>query len=306
MKRQSKKPRLKLSTTWPMHLLLLPGVLIVLIFNYIPMVGISIAFQNFKPTKGFFGSKFVGLKHFKTLFTLPQFNQVVFNTLFISILKIVSVLLFATLFALLLNELRKKIVKVSVQSFVLFPFFVSWVIMSSIIKDLLYKQGAINEFLTLLGVVDDPIFFMGNKGWFLAILIITNLWKEFGYNSIIIAAALTNIDKSLYEAAYIDGANRWKQTLYITLPGITPILVMLMVLSLGNILNAGFDQIYNLYNSLVLNVSDIIDTYVYRVGVLQGQYSLASAAGIFKSLVGIILLTVSYRLAYKYTDYRIF
>ena len=289
-----------------MHLLLLPGVLIVLIFNYIPMVGISIAFQNFKPTKGFFGSKFVGLKHFKTLFTLPQFNQVVFNTLFISILKIVSVLLFATLFALLLNELRKKIVKVSVQSFVLFPFFVSWVIMSSIIKDLLYKQGAINEFLTLLGVVDDPIFFMGNKGWFLAILIITNLWKEFGYNSIIIAAALTNIDKSLYEAAYIDGANRWKQTLYITLPGITPILVMLMVLSLGNILNAGFDQIYNLYNSLVLNVSDIIDTYVYRVGVLQGQYSLASAAGIFKSLVGIILLTVSYRLAYKYTDYRIF
>ncbi len=291
---------------WPLHLMLLPCVLLVLLFNYLPMVGISLAFQNYNPVKGFFGSDYAGLKHFRMLFGLPDFSRVVWNTLKIATLKIVCSMSLSILFALLLNEMRTRRLKNVIHSVALFPHFVSWVIIATMIKDLFYTDGAVDNMLMWLGVIKEPIFFLGDSGHFFRLLIFTDAWKSFGYGSVLITAALTGIDPTLYEAAYIDGANRWKQTLHITLPGISGIIVMLLFLNIGGILNAGFDQIYNLYNNLVMDVADIIDTYVYRMGLVQAQYSLATAAGLFKSAVSFVLLVVSYSLAYKYTDYRIF
>jgi len=305
MSNKSIARRLKLNETWPLHLLLLPCVALLVLFCVVPMFGISIAFQDFVPTKGLFGSEFVGLKYFRTLFSLPSFMQVLRNTLFISVVKIVTTMIFSIIFALLLNEIRVNKFKVAVNSLAIFPFFVSWVIMSSIIKTLLFQDGAINGFLMNIGAVESPISFLSKAGWFLGVIIVTNVWKDFGYNSILITAALTNIDPGLYEAAWLDGANRWKQTLHVTLPGIAPIVMMLVILSVGGILNAGFDQIFNLYNNQVLQVAEVIDTYVYKVGIVNSQTSLATAAGLFKSVVSFVMLIISYLLAYKYSDYRI-
>ncbi len=296
----------RLLRNWPLHLMLLPCILLLLLFNYAPMVGISIAFQRYNPTKGFFGSQWVGLQHFQRLFALPGFWQVVWNSFRIAVLKIVFSQLMALTFALCLNELRLRTYKKVVHAVTLFPHFVSWVICATIIRDLLYADGAINTLLINLGLIHTPIFFLGDSKYFLPMLIITDVWKGFGYGSVIITASLTNIDPGLYEAAYIDGAGRWKQTLHVTLPGIANIMMMLLLLSIGGILSAGFDQIYNLYNTLVYDVADIIDTYVYRMGIGSGQFSQATAAGLFKSVIGAILLIISYALASRYTDYRVF
>lgn len=290
---------------WPLLLMLLPGVCLVLIYSYGPMFGIAIAFQKFIPAKGLLGSDWIGLGNFKTLLGMPNIYQVLWNTVFISVMKIAAGIAVPVTFALLLNELGNKLIKRSVQTLVYMPHFLSWVILGGILVDILSpKSGIVNAVLSSFGI--EPIFFLGNPGWFPYTLVITDVWKDFGFATVIYLAALTNIDPTLYEAAVIDGANRWRQTWHVTLPGIRPIVVLLMVLNLGNVLNAGFDQVFNLYSPIVYETGDIIDTLVYRTGLVQAQYSLATAVGLFKSVVSLILIVLSYRLAYRYANYRIF
>lgn len=216
----------------PLHLMILPGLLIIIVFGYIPMAGLSIAFQNFSPIAGFKNMNWVGLDNFRYLFDLPGFSQVVWNTVFISTMKIVSGLVIPVLVALLLNEVRKTGFKRTIQTVIYMPHFFSWVILAGIIVDVLSPStGIVNMLLKAVGI--DPIQFLASNEWFPYILVITDQWKEFGFGTIIYLAALTNIDKSLYEASVMDGAGRWKQTWHITLPGIRPIVILMVTLSLG-------------------------------------------------------------------------
>lgn len=297
--------RLKLKSTWQLHLMMLPGMILILIFAYLPMVGISIAFQEYNPTKGFLGSTWTGLDHFRFMIAHPDTPHILSNTLIIAFSKIVLGLLVPIVIALLLNEMRIAWWKRTLQTMVYFPHFLSWVILGGILVDILsLNGGAVNRITALFGA--DPVFFLGNPDWFRVIIISTDIWKEFGFATIIYLAALAGINPHLYEAAVIDGASRWKSMLHVTIPGILPIVILLATLSIGNILNAGFDQIFNLYNPLVLKTGDIIDTWVYRMGLLQAQYGLATAVGLLKSVVGFLLISVSYLMAVKYADYRIF
>lgn len=302
----STKPRFRLDLrkNWQKHLMLLPMVIILFVFSYIPMVGIVMAFQNYVPSKGYFGSQWAGWQWFKYMFSMQDFKQVVWNTLYLSILKLVTGIGCSVLFALMLNEMRIKWLRSLIQSFALFPFFVSWVVLADIVKDMASSEGIINQLI--LSLTGRTIPFLTDSGWFTVLLVISNIWKEVGYNAIIIMAALTAIDPALYEAATIDGAGRFQKIRYITLPGIRNIVMVLFILALGGVMSAGFDQIYNLYNTTVMGTADVIDTYVYRMGINGGLYSLGTAVGLFKSVVGTVLLVLSYKAADKWAGYRIF
>jgi putative aldouronate transport system permease protein len=298
-------PRKKWANEWPYHLLLLPPVILVLIYCYGPMVGIVIAFQQFIPAKGLFGSEWIGWDNFEFVMMLPDTYRVVYNTVFISLMKIVAGLIAPIVAALLLNEVRRMAFKRTFQTMIYLPHFLSWIILGGILLDILSpSSGLVNQALAAFGV--EPIFFLGDNRWFPYVLVGTDVWKDFGFGTIVYMAALTGINPSLYEAAEIDGANRWKQTIYVTLPGMLPIIILLATLSLGQILNAGFDQVFNLYNPQVYESGDIIDTLVYRLGLQQAQYGLATAVGLFKSVVSLLFITVSYVLAYRFANYRIF
>ncbi|GBG10856.1 protein lplB [Paenibacillus sp. MY03] len=287
------------------HLLVAPGVLVLLLFSYLPMFGIVIAFQNFNPSKGFIFSEWVGFEHVRFLFELPDTMGTIRNTIEISLMKIVAGLVVPVVFALFLNEARIMWFKRTVQSLVYLPHFLSWVILGGILVDVLsINGGAFNQALQSVGI--PPIFFFGDEFWFRIMIVVSDVWKEFGFSTIVYLAALTGINPALYEAAAIDGATRWKRTLYITIPGILPVIVLMSTLSLGNVLNAGFDQIFNLYNPMVISSTDIIDTYIYRMGLIQAQYGLATAIGLIKSVIGFVLIVISYRLASRYANYRIF
>jgi len=291
--------------TFPLHLMLLPAVILVVVYSYGPMLGIVMAFQKFVPAKGFFQSKWVGWDNFTYVLSLPNFTQVIWNTLYIAVMKIVAGQFVPLLVALLLNEVRKTFIKRSVQTLIYLPHFLSWVILGGIMIDILSPQfGIVNKLLSSLGI--EPIFFLGSNSWFPYVLVLSDIWKEFGFSTIIYLAALASINPSLYEAAVVDGASRWRQTWHITLPGLAPIIILLATLSMGSILNAGFEQVYNLYNTLVMDSGDIIDTFVYRIGLLEAQYSVATAVGLAKSFVSFILITLSYYMAYRFANYRIF
>lgn len=290
---------------WPLHLMIVPGFLLVLVFNYGPMVGIIIAFKKFLPSKGIFGSPWVGLDNFKYVWLMPDISQIIFNTIIIALLKMVAGVAVPIFISLLLNEVRKVFFKRAVQTLIYLPHFLSWIILGGILVDILSpSSGIVNQILVFFGL--DPIFFLGENQWFRFTLIVSNEWKEFGFSTIVYLAALTAINPVLYEAAEMDGANRWRQTWHVTLPGMIPIIVLLTTLSLGNVLNAGFDQIFNLYNPQVYETGDIIDTFVYRLGLQQAQYGIASAVGLFKSVVSLVFISVSYYLAYRLANYRIF
>ncbi len=296
--------KLKFTYTWPLHLMLLPAVILLGIFCYGPMVGLVIAFERFMPTKGFFGSPWVGLDHFKMLFEIKDIYIITRNTLIISISKIITLYVFAIIFSLLLNEVKSNIFKKFARTTTFFPFFISWAVLGGMLVSILSTEGGVvNNLLSVFGI--KPIYFMGNEYWFIVVLIISNIWKEFGYPMIIIFTAIIAVDLSLYEVADLDGANRWQKMWYVTLPCIKPTIVLLAVLSLGGILNAGFDQIFNLYNVLVMDTADIIDTYVYRIGLVGAQYSFATAVGLLKSLVGFVLIVISYWAADKFANYRV-
>ncbi|NLM09278.1 MAG: sugar ABC transporter permease [Clostridiaceae bacterium] len=289
----------------PLHILLIPGVIAVFIFNYIPMFGIVMAFQKFVPAKGFLGSEWIGLDNFRYIFNMPNIWNVIRNTVFIAVMKIIANLIVPIIFALLLNEVRKNAFKRTIQTIIYFPHFLSWVILGGILIDVLSPtSGIVNEFIGLFGI--KPIYFLGDSKWFPFTLVFTNTWKEFGYNTIVYLAALTSIDPTLYEAAVVDGAGRLKQTWHITLPGILPIVTLMTVLSLGNVLNAGFDQVFNLYSPSVYSTGDIIDTLVYRIGMVEAQFSVSAAVGLFKSAISFVLVVISNKLANKYAGYRVF
>lgn len=288
----------------PLHLIILPGVLATLLFSYVPMYGLLMAFQNFIPTKGILKSKWVGFKHFNRLFNLPDFYEILRNTLVIAVLKIATLLLFSLILALLLNEVKRRKVSRTVQACLIFPHFLSWIVLGSLLKTILDKNGILNNVLASMGM--DTVYFLGDDKWFVIILIISNLWQEAGFSAILYSAAISGVDPTLYEAAMIDGANRWQQVWNITLKSIKPFVILMIVLNIANVLNAGFDQIFNLYNGLVLDVADVIDTYVYRIGLQSAQYSFGTAVGLFKSVVAMILVGLSYFLADKYAHYRVF
>lgn len=279
-------------------------MIFLVIFSIIPMFGIVMAFQNFVPAKGIFGSKFVGLAQFQRLFMLPDFRQILENTLIIALSKIIIGTLLAIVFAVLLNECRNVRYKRFIQTAVYLPHFLSWVILAVMFSNIFSYTGIINQLITALG--GEPVMFMVSNTWFRPIIIGTDVWKEFGYNAVIYVAAMTSIDPSLYEAADIDGAGRWKKIMHITLPGILPTIILMGTLSIGNVLNAGFDQVFNMYSPLVYRTGDIIDTYVYREGLVNIQYSFATAVGLFKSIISFALLTTAYKLADKFCGYRIF
>lgn len=298
----------------PLHLMILPGSILILIFSYLPMFGLVMAFQKFSPRRGFFGSEFIGLENFEYVFRLPGFWQIVYNTLLISILKIVLSIVVPVLVALLLNELSGRRFKRTVQTVIYFPHFLSWIILAGLFIDILSpSEGFVNSAIRLLGA--SPIYFLGDKQWFPYTMVLTDVWKEFGYGTIVYLAALTGIDPTLYEAAEIDGAGRLRQTINVTLPALMPTILLMVMLSLGSILNAGgtvsasgssgFEQIYNLYSPQVYETGDILETLVFRLGLGSGQYSVATAIGLLKSLITLVLMSFGYWLAKKTANYEI-
>ncbi len=300
-----RETRRRIRKSGQLYLIMLPAFLATALFSYVPMYGIVLAFQKYNPTKSMFNQKFVGMRYFEKLFGMKDFYQILTNTLVIALMKIVSLLLFSLLLALLLNELRSRPVKGAVQGMLIFPHFLSWIILGGLVKEVFAKYGIVNQALLALGL-PEPVYFMGDKTWFRVILIVSNLWQEAGFSAILYSAAITGIDPSLYEAAKIDGANRLQQTWHVTLKGIMPFVVLLAILNLGNVLNAGFDQVFNLMNGVVIETADIIDTYAYRVGLLGGQYSFGTTVGLFKSAVSCVLIGISYWIADRRLGYRVF
>lgn len=274
----------------------LPVLLFFLIFNYIPMAGLVIAFKEYVIADGMFGSKWVGLENFVRLFSSEDFPRALRNTLVISCLRLGFGFFAPVLLALMLNEVRLMWYKRAVQTLSYLPHFFSWVILGGIFLMIFGSAGPANQLLKMAGA--PPVNFLTQDGWFLAVLILTGIWQSVGWGAIIYIAALSGISPQLYEAAAIDGANRWQQTLGITLPCLVPTMITLFVLSLGQFLTAGFDQVYNMYNPLVYDVADIVDTYVLR-RMFGLELSLATAAGLFKSVVGLILVVGSNFVARK-------
>ena len=295
---------LRFKKEWLFLLMLLPGVVLTAIFSYGPLYGIVMAFQDFNPALGFAGSPWVGLDNFKLIFSQPAFLSTIYNTFFISTMKIIFGTLASVVFALQLNEIRQNGPKRIYQTIVYIPNFISWVIMAGILTDILGTNGIVNEALRALGA--KPVQFISNRGVFPWTLIFTDVWKTFGFGTVVYLATMTSIDPELYESAVIDGAGRWRQTWSITLPMLIPIIILMTVLALGNVLSAGFDQVYNLYSPVVYPTGDIIDTYVYRLGLQNGKYAIGTAVGLFKSVVSSVLISLSLIIAYKTAGYKVF
>jgi len=294
-----------LKRTWPFHLMVLPALVFLIVFNFVPMAGVTLAFMDYKPWLVSNPYTWVGLEHFRAMFDREDSIQVIWNTLVIAVFKIIFNLGVPFTFAILLNEVRKRSLNRSIQTLVYLPHFLSWVILGGILINFLSTDGGfVNRMLGYIGI--EPIPFLMSGNWFRFTVVTSEVWKEFGYSTIVFVAALANINPSLYEAAEVDGASRWKQTLHITIPSLIPMAIVVGTLSLGNILNAGFDQIFNLYNSLVLDKGDIIDTFVYRTAIKEGNFGFATAIGLFKSVISMVLIIISYRLAYKWANYRVF
>ncbi len=296
----------RLKRELPLHLMLIAPLLVIVIFSYVPMAGIVIAFQRFIPARGLFGDQqWVGFDNFTYVFQLPSVSRALKNTIVIAFLKIVFGQLTPIAFALLINELVNLKLKKAIQTSIYLPHFLSWVILAGVLIDILSpRYGLLNRLLGSFGV--EPIFFLGDNDWFQFTMVVTHVWKEFGFGTIIYLAAITTIDPQQYEAAHIDGASRWRQMWHITLPGMTMIIVLIAVLNLGDVLNAGFEQIFNLYSPQTYESGDILDTLIYRLGLIEAQFGPSTAIGLFKSVVSLLFISVSYVLAYRLADYRVF
>jgi len=277
-----------------------------IIFYYAPLAGWLMAFQDYKPKDGLFGSEFIGIAKFVRLFSDATFLRVIRNTLAMGVLNLVASLSMAILFAILLNEIRSKRSKKVVQTISYLPHFLSWIIVTGILHDALSTSGIINELLLKFGVLDQPLNFFAHPKYFWPIVAFANVWKETGWNAILYLAAITSIDPSLYEAAAIDGAGRFAKIKYVTLPGIKPTIIITLLMNVGNVLNAGFEIQYLLGNGLVQSVSQTIDIYVLKWGISQGDYAIGTAAGIFKSVVSIVLIVIANQIAKRNGEERLF
>jgi putative aldouronate transport system permease protein len=289
-----------LQKTWMLYSMVLPGVLYFIIFRYVPLGGAMIAFQDYQIFNGMWNSPWVGFKHFENMFAYHDFVIILKNTLLIGTYQLIFGFPAPILFALLLNEVRLRLLKRSVQTFFYLPHFLSWVIVGGLMFELLATKGMVNNILLWFG--KDPILFLQKESFFRSIVVLSSIWKETGWSAIIYLAAISGVNPSLYEAATIDGANKLKQVWHITIPGIVPTIMILLLLKIGNFLELGFEQIYVLLTPLTYSTGDIIDTYVFRNGILQGQYSFTTAVGLFKSIVGFTLLYVCNKIAKKTTD----
>ncbi len=288
----------------PLHLMLVPGIVIVFIFHYLPMFGLVMCFQKFNIVGSFWRSKFVGFKNFDYIFKLKDFWRAFRNSFSIAFLKVVCGLAVPLLMALLINELEINPFKRGVQTAIFLPYFLSWAVLGGVVQEIFAMDGLVNSIIKATG--GEEIYFLGSPGWFRFILVASDVWKGMGYNIIIFLAAITNVDPTLYEAAQIDGCNRIKQAWHVTLPGMLPIIILVATLAIGGLLNAGFEQIFILYSPMVYDTADIIDTLVYRFGLVNGNLAPAAAMGLFKSVLSLLLVGIAYYSAYKFSDYRIF
>lgn len=276
--------------------MLVPAIVYYAVYCYAPMYGITIAFKDFNPMKGIIGSDWVGLEHFRTLFAMDKFYQVVWNTLRISIKRLIFGFPFPIIVALMLNELRVNRLKQMIQTTIYLPQFISWVVLGGIMVNLLSTNGGIvNGIIQKFG--GTPIGFLNDERYFEGTMIVSMIWKTFGWNTIIYLAALAGVDPQYYEAARVDGASRWRQLIHITLPGIMPTIVVMLIMRIGNLMQAGFEQIFVLYNPGVYATADIIDTYVYRIGLQDGMFELSTAVGLFKSVINFILIVFANKVA---------
>lgn len=280
-----------------LYLLLLPGIVFLIIFRYIPIFGNVIAFMDYNPYDAS-QNVWVGLKHFQELLTRPQFLQVFGNTLYISILKMVCGFPIPIILALMMNEMKNLKFKKVAQTLLYLPNFISWVVLAGLIMNMLDPDtGLVTSIIN--SISGEKIQVLTDTRYFVPMLIITDIYKGAGWGTIIYFAALSGVDPQLYEAAEIDGARKWKQLLHITLPSITPTIVVMLILSCNNIVNAGFDQIFMLYTATVYSVADIIDTYVYRIGIQRADYSFSTAAGLFKSVIALVMILIVNTVAKK-------
>lgn len=286
------------------HLMLLPGVILMLVFSYFPMYGILMAFQKYMPSLGISGSQWVGWANFSYLFKLPTISQLFSNTLILACANVLLDIIVPIIVAIMINEVSHPLYKRTVQTIVYLPHFLSWVMLGVVFKQMFAEHGMFNNLLASLGLGRLPI--MSDPTLFRAMLIITNSWQNFGWGTIIFLASIVGIDPALYESAVIDGASRFRRIWHITLPAMASVIVLKATLSLGNVLNANFDQVFNLYNVLVYESADIIDTYVYRMGLVQSQFSIATAVGLLKSCISTVLIIASYLMAKKFANYNIF
>ena len=309
----SKKKRVKTKFDWKefkrQKVLMFWAAIFVIygvIFYYLPLGGWVIAFQNYKPALGMFKSEFVGLQKFQQLFSDSSFLEVIRNTLAMGVINLVLTFVAAIVFAILLNEIRMKFAKKAVQTISYLPHFLSWIVVTGILRDILSGTGIVNELLMKAGATDQAINFFANPDYFWWIVGFSNVWKETGWNAIIYLAAITAIVPSLYEAGAIDGAGRWAKIRHIILPGIRPTVMILLLMNVGNVLNAGFEIQYLLGNGLVQSVSQTIDIYVLKWGISQGDYAIGTAAGIFKSFVSIVLIVLANQFAKRTGDEQLF
>lgn len=287
---------------WQLAIMLLPAVVFYIVFKYIPIYGVIIAFKDYRFNLGILGSPWVGFDNFIELFSVPSFREVLSNTIIISSYKLLTGFPAPIIFAILLNEMRLHRYKKVVQTISYLPHFLSWVILGGIFYQFLSpSDGPVNIVLKQLGL--KPIFFLADVRWFRTILILTSIWKDFGWSSIIYLAALSRIDTELYEAAQIDGANRFQRIIHITLPGLTPVITIMLIFATGKLINDDFDQIFNLYNPAVYKVGDVLSTYTYRVGLVQMRYSFATAVGLFKNLISFILVLVTNSITKRINEY---
>lgn len=288
-----------------LYLMLIPGLAYLLLFKYVPLFGSVIAFKDYNIFKGFWGSEWVGMKYFEQFFNYPQFTRLLRNTLIISFYQLVFAFPAPIILAVLLNEVRNVVFKRSVQTLLYLPHFLSWVIIGGLGYMLLSPQiGLVNQWITSTGA--EPIHFIQDPGYFRSIIVASGIWKEMGWNAIIFLAALAGISPSLYEAAKMDGAGRWNQFRHITLPGLIPAIMLLLLLKIGHTLDLGFEQIYIFLNPITYETGDVLDTYAYREGIVQGHYSMTTAIGLFKAVVGFVLLIIANRASKATTGQSIF
>lgn len=275
-----------------LFLLLIPTIVYFIVFHYVPMYGITIAFKDFYPAKGIMGSEWVGFKHFEKVFTGRYFLPVLRNTLIISFSKLFFGFPMPIILAVMLSEVKNKWFRKTVQTITYLPHFIGWVVMAGIVQQVLSpSSGMVNYIIQALG--GEPIFFLGSKEWFRPILVITNIWKGCGWSSVIYLAAIMGIDSQLYEAAELDGASRMQRIIHVTIPCIMPTIIIMFIFAMGGVINDDFDQIYNLLNARVMSVGDVIGTYTYRVGLQQMNYGYATAVGLFKNVVALLLISIS-------------
>lgn len=305
---EKKRRKVNVKEQLTLHSMLVPGVVLATIFMIVPMIGIVMAFEKYNVAKGFFASPWVGFANFATLFKRPDFWDATWNTVIIAFWKIVFTSVLSIVLSLLINEIRLKRIKKGVQTLLFLPYFLSWALLGNIMVDMFSYSGSVNYMLSAFGV--DPVYFITSNRWFRVIIVGTDVWKTIGYQIVVFLAAITNIDPALYEAAKIDGANSTQLVLHITLPGMMSMIVLMSILNIGNIMNAGFEQILVMYNPSVYETGDILDTMAYRIGLAASggaaNYSVGTAIGLFKSVISCAFFSISYFLAYKLKGYKIF